>query len=405
MRIHSVLLAFFGAVTVAAVSVGPVEADIFFLTNGGRIEGELLNPEQRPRENYIIQLDGGVQVTLAADQVEKVVSLRPEEAEYQRIRHQYPDTVEGQWELAEWCRQKRLLAQRDVHLQRIIELDPDHVAARRALGYSQMEGKWQTTEDVMRSRGYQRYQGAWRTKQEIELLEARRQQEQIEKEWFQKINRWRGWLGTDKGELARQSIVTIKDPLAIKALVASLRAERQLGVRLLYIEALAHLGTAEAIRVLAETAMEDYDEEVRLTCLDYLCKMPPNPEVTTFFVGYLKHKDNVLVNRAAGALGRLGDRSAVGPLIDALITRHKYKVSTGSPGTISAGFGSGPGAPPGGLAVGGGPKIVIRNVMNQPVLDALVALTGQNFHFDQQAWRYWLASQRRPESIEGRRDQ
>ncbi len=392
------------AIGLVAANVRSLQADVFYLSNGGRIEGELLNPEQRPRENYVIRLADGVQVTLAADQVEKVVSLRPEESEYQRIRHQYPDTVEGQWELAEWCRQKRLLSQRDVHLQRVIELDPDHVLARRALGYSQIEGKWQTTEEVMRSRGYERYQGAWRTRQEIELLEAKREQEQTEKEWFQKINRWRGWLATDKSHLARQNILSIKDPLALKALAAALRTERQLEVRLLFVEALAHLGVPEAIRVLAETAMEDYDEEVRLTCLDYLCKMPPNPDVTTFFVGYLKHKDNLMVNRAASALGRLGDRSAVGPLIDALITRHKQKISTGSPGTISAGFGTGPGAPPGGLAVGGGPKVVITTVMNQPVLDALVSLTGQNFHFDQQAWRYWLASQRRPETIEGRRD-
>jgi hypothetical protein len=39
------------------------------------------------------------------------------------------------------------------------------------------------------------------------------------------------------------------------------------------------------------------------------------------------------------------------------------------------------------------------------VLDALVALTGKNFNFDVQAWKYWFAGQKKPpEKIDGRRD-
>jgi len=68
---------------------------------------------------------------------------------------------------------------------------------------------------------------------------------------------------------------------------------------------------------------------------------------------------------------------------------------------MSASFGSGGG----GLAMGGGPKIFIKHIPNQAVLDALVALTGHNFNFDQRAWRQWYAAQKKPAaSLDARRD-
>ena len=55
------------------------------------------------------------------------------------------------------------------------------------------------------------------------------------------------------------------------------------------------------------------------------------------------------------------------------------------------------------MSTGGGPTIIYRTIPNQAVLDALVALTGQNFNFDKQAWKNWHAAQRKaPEAFDGR---
>jgi hypothetical protein len=90
----------------------------------------------------------------------------------------------------------------------------------------------------------------------------------------------------------------------------------------------------------------------------------------------------------------MSDPSAIGPLIDALVTIHTYKVVTSNPGGMSAMFSPDGSAGPGGLSVGGGgPKYFKRRHQNQQVLDALSALTRQNFSFDQVAWRAWNASQ------------
>jgi hypothetical protein len=381
----------------------PAGAEVFVLASGGQVSGEWLNRDETPRKKFVIQTPGGGRLTLDRSQVKNVLYTRPEESEYERTRPSYPDTVEGQWALAEWCRTQRLTAQRQAHLKRVIELDSNHVEARQALGYSQIDGKWMTQEDVMIARGYRRYKGRWRTSQEIELLESNRKIELAEKEWAQKLKRWRDWLDGDRAPLARESILAINDPQAVAALARSLQDDPSPQARLLYVEALARIGAPQATRILAICSIEDPNEEVRLTCLDYLEKTK-DPDVVAYYVGKLRSKDNREVNLAAKGLGRMKDPSAIGPLIQALVTVHKYKVGKGSPGSMTARFptGNSPGGT--GLAMNDGPKIISRALQNQAVLDALVALTGQNFSFDQRAWTYWHASQKKAVNLDARRD-
>jgi hypothetical protein len=71
---------------------------------------------------------------------------------------------------------------------------------------------------------------------------------------------------------------------------------------------------------------------------------------------------------------------------------------------MSTTFGNGPGGGSGGMTMGGGSTIISKKFFNQPVLDALAAITGVNFTFDQPAWRRWYAAQKKPETIDPRRD-
>jgi hypothetical protein len=370
------------------------------LANGGRISGELLNRQENPRKQYVVKVAGEGQITLAASQVEQVLNRRPEEEEYEKIRPAYPDTVEGQWALAEWCRQRKLPVERETHLKRIIELDPNQPDARRALGYVQIDGQWTTRDELMIERGYKRYKGHWMLPQEIELLESKTKLENARQEWFQNIKRWRGWLGTDRDGQARENFSNITDPMAVKALLLNLHGDRSVPARLIYVEALAKINSPEAAMGLAVASMEDPVEEVRQTCLDRL-QTEKRPEVVAHFVSKLRAKDNPTVNLAGAALGRMKDPSAVGPLIDALVTTHKFKIpKAGGDKSMTTAFGSG-GT---GMSMGGGPTIISKQFANQAVLDALTAITGQNFAFDQAAWKHWLASQKKPETIDARRD-
>jgi hypothetical protein len=393
-----------------SAAICSAQADVFVLVGGGRVVGELVNREESPRRQYVIQVADGAKVALDAAQVRQVLRPRAEEAEYERIRPTYADTAAAQWELAQWCREHRLTAQREVHLRRVIELEPNHAEARHALGYSQIDGQWATRREVMIQRGYQLYKGQWKLPQEIELAENKRKQEAAQQEWMQKLKRWRGWLGGDRQQQACENIRTIHDPMAVKGLAMGLRNDSAPPARLLYIEALAKIDTPEAAKALAIASISDPVEEVRLTCLDRL-QDKKRPEVVAYYVGKLKDKDNPVVNLAAIGLGRMKDPSAIGPLIDALVTVHKFKiVKPGGDNAMGGTFGTGPrgsGAPSGGIGMsaGGGPTIVRQSISNQAVLDALVALTGQNFNFDKQAWKYWYAAQKKPRaSLDARRD-
>jgi hypothetical protein len=109
------------------------------------------------------------------------------------------------------------------------------------------------------------------------------------------------------------------------------------------------------------------------------------------------------VNRAAAGLAHMKDPIAIEPLIAALVTTHKYKIVKGNPNQTSASFGTGA---PGGFSFGGGgEEIVTKNLPNKNVLDALILLSGGvNFDFDVEAWKYWFASQKKPATINTRRD-
>jgi len=370
------------------------------LVGGGRVAGKLLNPQESPRRSFVVEVAEGVKVALDAARVRKVLRPRAEEAEYERIRPTYPDTAEGQWELAQWCRERRLITQRQTHLRRVIELAPDHADARRALGYSQVDGQWATREEVMTKRGYVRYKGQWKLPQEVELLEEKRNLQESQQEWFIKLKRWRGWLDSDRSRQAQENIRAIDDTAATKALMMGLRDESDPRVRKLLIAALAKIDTPESARALAIASIVDPVEEVRLTCLDHLEKKK-RPEVAAYFVGKLRDKDNIVVNLAAIGLGRMKDPSSIGPLINALVTSHKFKIVTPGGDGMSASFGSG-GT---GLSMGNKPKYIRRQIPNQAVLDALVAITGCNFNFDKQAWKYWYAAQKKPSpSLDARRD-
>jgi hypothetical protein len=382
-------------------------ADVFVLSNGGRVTGELVNRDELPRKTYVVQTADGARVTFEASQVRQVIRPRPNEVEYERIRSTYPDTVRGQWDLAQWCRDHHLTAQREVHLRRVIELDPDHVDARRALGYSKVDGQWATRDEVMTQRGYVLYNGKWVTPQEKSDLENKHKLESGQQEWFKKVKLWRGWLGGNRDQEAREKFRGVDDPAAVKALAAALNKELSEPVRMLYVESLTKIASPDAIKVLAITSVEDDADEVRLSCLEYL-QAKPRPEVVNYYINRLRDKshDPVVINRAAVGLGRMKDPSAIAPLIDALITFRLVRIpQPGGEGATSAGFGGFKGGPSSiGLNAGGGPKYERQPSRNQAVLDALVALTGQNFGFDQNAWRYWYRAQRKPETFDARRN-
>lgn len=377
-------------------------ADVFQLANEGVLRGQLLNPDELPRKTYVIRTPNGAVVTLDRAQVAKVERETARDLEYEKRQPTYPDTVEGQWSLAEWCRENKLPAARERHLTRVVELDPDHKPARRALGYIEINGQWKTPEQVQADRGFVRHNGAWRLPQEVEVLERQRKERATERQWISTLKRWRSWLDTERSQEAIEKLRTINDPFAIKAIAEQLRDERNQQIRVWYLESLAKMNVPDAATLLVGVALHDADEEVRLSALDFLVDKQ-DPEVPALFITALREKNPAIINRAAVALARLKHPAAVGPLIDSLVVVQRIDIVEGQPGGIGATFGKGPNSGGSGLSVGQSVRTEFREVRNPEVLDALIKITRHNFEFDVVAWRSWFATQKQPETLDGRR--
>lgn len=368
------------------------------LSSGGRVVGELLNPNQVPRTDFLVKTPEGVVFKIERTEVAQRLTPRPEEAEYEAIWPRYADTVEAQWELAEWCRERTLSAQRERHLKRILQLDPDHEQARRGLGYVTRDGQWTTRDDEFRKQGYVYFEGQWRTTQEVQLIEEERATTQAQNEWLARFKQYRDQLASANPREARAAILQIDDPHAVKALAKALEGEANENIRHLYLEALANVGTAPAAKILAAWYLREPLAELRIACLDPL---KGNRQAVDFFAGLLGSPDNRDVNKAAAALGYLGDPSAIDSLIRAghnaqvprqqgepranvghLRERRRWRTGDGRQRRD---------------------RRPVAHESQRPRCPGGVS-GGSNFGYDVVAWRAWAAGQRQHQFINPRRD-
>jgi hypothetical protein len=376
--------------------------DVFHLTSGGRIEGRWLNPEEKPRESYLVRMRGGGTIKLADDQVSRVETTSAAEKEYRARLLKMPPTVEGHWEMAEFCRENGLEESRDFHLAAILKLDPDHEKARYGLGYSKVDGRWVQYDEYMRSRGYIKHRGRWRLPHEVVIEERQRKLEESQKKWREQLRMWRGWLGKKRSLEAQRNIQDVKDWRAAPAVVELLDDAELRKEKLLWIEVLGKLPTHAAWSALVRYAVEDNDEAIREACISKLEVSGTRPAVSVLLRS-LDVDNREQINRAAIALGRMGDKSAVPALIEHLVTEHKVvqqAPSGGGLGPIGATFGRNGG---GGLSAGNSTKVIEVELFNPGVLGALVALTGKQLGQTPDAWRQWYEETNTPKSVDLRR--
>ncbi len=374
-------------------------AEVLVLKSGGKIHGDWLNPDQSPRKSYLFRVAAGGQLTIAGEQVDRVLQLTLAEQRYAKFLPNMPDTIEGQWKMAQWCKKNGLEKQRQTHLEAILKADPEHVEARRGLGFSRRDDRWIKTDEYMREQGFVRYRGSWRLPLDVQREQQKKSVEEVEKKWRHDLKIWRGQIGKRRGAGALERISSVRDPFAAPAMAYLLDNESNPQLKEAYIGALATMNSSVATSALVKHSLEQRDERIRDLCRDALKRRGGRASMHSF-IKALSSSENYRVNRAAAALASVGDRNAVLPLIDALVTTHKYKVGGGGAGMTTS-FGNGGS----GLSTGGNkPKIVTQLYQNRAVLAALVVLTdGANLGYDKAAWRRWYTRSTAPAGLTLRR--
>jgi hypothetical protein len=328
--------------------------DLLLLKHGGWIHGHWENRDKDAEQNYVIALPEGGNVTLSPSQVQRIIAREC-------------------WEST-----------------------PSQ--AEDAPQFEQIDEHLGTRPHYTQSRGYQRHAGRWRTPQDIQLIEERQEIERVQKEWLRKLRQWRTMLGTDSSPEAYRNIRAVTDPMAVPALRQLLAEERYRQPKLLVIDVLGQIGDRASWLALAEAGLRDPDEEIFHASLAQLIRHRP-PHISKPYLDSLNDRSNIRVNRAAHALGRLGDPSCMVPLIDALFTTHYVVLQPKRKGRTTTFVRSADptsSTPWGGIGFSSGtqPLVLGQTLRNEEVLQALILLSGgANFGFDQRAWNSWLANQ------------
>jgi hypothetical protein len=268
-----------------------------------------------------------------------------------------------------------------------------------------VDGQWIKADEWLREQGFVRYKGAWRLPQEVELDTRRERIESKEIEWRKRLRVWRSAIirrPNDREEAVDQ-IQAIDSPLAVTALAELLKEPREpRQLKLLYIDVLGKFDTPGAAAALLERVMKDDELDIAERCIEIL-RVHGTNQARVVLSKALKEKENRVINRAAWALGELGAPEAVPALIDALVTKHRFKIQSGGPGNTNAGF-----SPTGGnsFSTGGGTALIEKEIPNQQVLGALTKLTpdGVNFGYDVRAWKHWYAMDQIQPGLDLRRD-
>jgi len=91
------------------------------------------------------------------------------------------------------------------------------------------------------------------------------------------------------------------------------------------VKILTRVGGDKSVPGLVALSLNDDDQEVRFSAMRGFSAEQQSRAIP-LFVKALRSEFNPIVSRAGAALGVMGNDKAVGPLIDALITTHEYKV-------------------------------------------------------------------------------
>jgi len=184
---------------------------------------------------------------IKAEDLPGLLGLQQRVADYRQVRERFPQTVQGQLELADWCAGRGLRDQEQAHLTRVVTLDPDNRIARQRLGFRRVGFEWVTEQEI------QQAVDGFRTNQAA-LARWRPQIEDIRRNL-----RHRSQL---RQESATERLLAINDPEAATAIEAILWNESEEAAQVM-VRALGAMPAHEVSLVLARQALLSPSARIR----------------------------------------------------------------------------------------------------------------------------------------------
>ena len=174
----------FGCVVVMLFCcLGLARADAIYLKSGGKLEGEVKQTDK----GVVVTSRFGT-VTVPKAEVLRIEKSKTVEQVYKEKAAQLkPDDADGHCQLGRWLDSKSWSDRARVHYERAIQIDPNHEAARKALGYAFCNNAWHTEDKAMQLMGMVKYKGKWTPVGEVKRLALRKARLAAEREFRREL--------------------------------------------------------------------------------------------------------------------------------------------------------------------------------------------------------------------------
>ena len=175
--------------------------------------------------------------------------------QYQQRRSQLEDTVANHLLIARWCASQKLGEQCQAHLSRVIDMQPENLLAREALGYTRVGNEWISPK-------------------ELEKLAADAQFAKESEDLFgAQIRQLAGAYGSDNWQKALEMLSEIEDPKAVPT-VESVFANPNPELASAGIDWLNKVDSVSASQALARFALFHPVNSVRSQAAEKLADRP-----------------------------------------------------------------------------------------------------------------------------------
>ena len=223
--------------------------------------------------------------------------------------------VEAAYRLALRAEHEKNKALATKALELVIQLDPDHRAARRALGYEYVNSRWLRGDALYRARGFVRYNDRWMTSREFaDATRPQRkaaEQKRGEAKVLAQLARVTD-VSPDVVAAAKRAIASMDNRFKLGPMAQALRCEPP-ELRVYAANSLGRMADPLAVPALLKRAIHDDQEIVRNASVDALRAIDSPATVVPLGRALESRHLGVRVN-AANALARLDDIGGM-PLI------------------------------------------------------------------------------------------
>lgn len=387
----------FGIVATLLIALPASHADTVELSGGGHLTGKVKRLSDK--KVVIVQVDDDVRIAIPESRVRRVIASSQMSA-YEQHAIKAGNDAELHYKLAIWCVKAKNFPgdsnhYKRYHMERAIEIDPDHEEARASLGYKKEKGEWVRTADLWRRRGMILVGGrGWQLPEAVLSKQLQSEAAVTLKTWNKEVNRLVLVVLRGKGKVdaALASLSAIEDPLAAEAIARQLNdsrgtREQSRDLRLLWVKLLGRFRNGDSIQALVLAGINEPDDYVREAALTELLEYGGGSATSTY-LPMLKSNDNKIVNRAARALSWFPDPELALTYVDALTTTHTTEIAPGAGMQVGLG-----GDGNGGLAMGGKKQVITRTKQNPSVLGLLNEIEPEvNYGYDEQRWREHFAA-------------